>query len=238
MKLPANFIIDIMRRINSVIFDLDGTLVYFKIDFMSARREVIQKLYSIGIPKDLVSINQRILTTVRTAENYLRSNEIKADKIDSFKKQIDQIISKYEMEGAKRTSLLPGVKEILSTLKEQRYKIGLFTLENQETTKYILERFSIQSFFNAIITRDDVENYKPDPEHLNAVLSQMGVSANEIIVVGDNPIDLECARRINAVAVARYSERHSIYELKKAGADFIIKNLWELKKILKEINQD
>ena len=227
-----------MRKINTIIFDLDGTLVYFKIDFLSARREVIQKLYSVGIPKQLVYSNQKILTIVRIAEKYFRSKEMKLEQIESLKKQIEKIITKYEMDGAKRTSLLPGVKELLRSLKNNNYKIGLFTLENQETTNYILNNFQIKPYFDAVVTRDDVENYKPDPEHLNAVLNELQVSANEIIVVGDNPVDLECAKQINAVAVARYSERHTKIELKKAGADFIIKNLWELENIIKTINDN
>ncbi len=226
-----------MRKINAIIFDLDGTLIYFKIDFMAARQEVIQKLYSVGIPRNLISSNQRILNTVKIAENYLRSREINIEEISLLKNQIDQIISKYEMEGAKKTTLIPGVLEVLNFLKEKRYKIGLFTLENLNTTNYILNKFLIKSFFNAIITRDDVHNYKPDAEHLNAVLTKLEVSADEIIVVGDNPVDFECAKRLKAMAIARYSIRHTKSELIKAGADFVIQEFGEIKKILNLLNE-
>lgn len=224
-----------MRKINAVIFDLDGTLVYFKIDYMAARREIISKLYTFGIPQNLVSIEQRILTTVKIAENYLKTIKMAPEKITKLKKQINQIISKYEMEGAKKTNLIPGAEKLLRTLKNRGFKLGLFTLEDRNTTNFLLEKCSINSFFDSIVTRDDVNNFKPDPEHLKAVLAQLNVSSHEIIIVGDNPIDIECAKGINALAIARLSERHTKDELSRAGADFIVDNLLEINKILENI---
>lgn len=223
-----------MRKINAVIFDLDGTLVYFKIDYMSARQDVIQKLYEIGIPQDLISINQRIMDVLKITENYLKFVCKTPEKIPIIKKQIENIISKYEMDGAKRTNLTPGANELLTILKKENYKLGLFTIENREITNYILKKFSIDPYFESIVTRDDVENLKPHPEHLEMVLKQLNVTSNEIIVIGDNPVDLECAKQLNAIAIARMSEFHTKNELFKAGADYIIENLLEINKILKE----
>ena len=54
----------VQRAIKCVIFDLDGTLTFFKIDYMAARREIINKLYEFGIPKDLISVKQRIMEVI------------------------------------------------------------------------------------------------------------------------------------------------------------------------------
>ena len=225
-----------MRKVKGVIFDLDGTLTFFKIDFLAARREVIKKLHTFGIPKDLISINQRIMETIGIVENYFRDVMKESEKIPDIKQKIEDIIIKYEMDGAKKTNLIPGAEELLNTLKRQDYKLGLFTLENRQVTQFILERFSIDTFFNSIITRDDVTNLKPHPDHLREVLLHLGMSSDEIIVVGDNPIDLECAKQINAIAIARLTDRHKKAELLEAGADYIIENLLEIIRIIENIN--
>ncbi|MFX1295559.1 MAG: HAD family hydrolase [Promethearchaeota archaeon] len=223
------------QTIKSVIFDLDGTLVFFKIDYMAARQEIIKNLYEHGIPKSLVSINQRIMEVINIAENYLKIVVKTSDKIPMIKNQIEKIITKYEMDGANKTNLIPGAKDLLVFLKKQRYKLGLFTLENRKITQFILNKFSIKSFFDSVVTRDDVLNLKPHPDHLRKVIMQLGVLPYEIVVVGDSPVDLECAKQIDALAIARLSEYHKSDELFKAGADFVVENLLEINTILKEM---
>ncbi|MFX1298534.1 MAG: HAD family hydrolase [Promethearchaeota archaeon] len=225
-----------MRKITTLIFDLDGTLTFFKINFMEARREIINHLIEFGIPNGLVSVEQRIMDMVKIVENYLKTDLKAPDKIRTIKNQIEEIITKYEMEGAKQTDLKPGARDLLKNLKTQRCKIGLFTLENRKITNFILEKFAIEPFFGSIVTRDDVINPKPHPDHLRMVLKQLDVLPQEILVVGDNPVDLECAKQIKAISIALVSERHTRNELFKAGADFVVDNLLEINDILKAMS--
>jgi len=225
-----------MKNKNAIIFDLDGTLTYFKIDYISARQEVINKLILSGIPDSLISVNQRIMDIIKIAENYF-NNIIKApDNLPFIKKEVDDIVTKYEMDGAEKTDLMPGAKELLIILKKNKYKIGLFTLENREVTNYILKKFSIKSYFNSIITRDDVNNPKPHPDHLKMVLKQLNVTSDKTIVVGDNPIDFECAKQLDALTIALMSDRHTKDELLNSGANYAIENLLDILQILDEIN--
>ena len=223
-----------MRKIKAIIFDLDGTLTYFTIDYLAARREVIEKLILAGVPDSLVTENQRIMDVIKVAENFFNNTNKTPEKISSIKKQIDFIITNYEMDGARKTDLIPGAKELLIYLKQNKYKIGLFTLENKKVTTYILNKFSIGIYFNSIITRNDVRNPKPHPEHLRMAINQLNVSADEIIVIGDHPIDFECAKQLNALTIGLTSDRHTKDELVKSGADYTVKNLLDILEILKK----
>jgi len=226
-----------MRKVNAIIFDLDGTLVYFKIEFMCARRDIIDFLSKLGIPKILIPINQSIMKTVENTEIYLKKVRKQPNRVQLMKTQVEKIISSYEMEAAKITNLIPGAKELLHILKSQKYKLGLFTLENRITTDFLLERFSIKSFFDSIVTRDDVDQLKPNPAHLSMVLKQLNISPNEIIVIGDSPIDFECAKKFNAITIALLNERHTEADLSKAGADYIIDSLLKIYQIIENINK-
>ena len=224
-----------MKKIKAFVFDLDGTLTHFTIDYMAARREVINKLISAGIPDSLVTENQRLMDIIKVAENFFNNTIKTPEKIPSIKKQIDHIITSYEMDGALKTDLIPGAKELLILLKKKKYKIGLFTLENKKITNYILKKLSISLYFDSIITRDDVRNPKPHPEHLRMALNQLNVSADEIIVIGDHPIDFECAKQLNALTIALISGRHTKDELLSSGANYTVENLLDILEIVKKI---
>ncbi len=224
-----------MRKINAVIFDLDGTLISFEINFMEARQKVIEKLIELEIPKEILSPKKRILDMIREVEYHINIIEKNPQRVPYIKKKIEKIIIKYEMDGARKTKLMPSAKDLLSFLKSNNYKIGLFTLENRKITNYILKRFSIDLYFNSIITRDDVINFKPHPDHLKLVLKQLNVASDEVIVIGDHPVDLECGKQINAITVAYLSSRHNRDNLINAGADHVIENLLEIEAILKKM---
>ena len=226
-----------MKKIKAVVFDLDGTLTYFTIDYMAARREVIEKLILAGVPDSLVTENQRLMDIIKVAEKFFNEKSETREKIPTIKKQIDFIITNYEMDGARKTDLIPGTKELLAFLKQNKYKIGLFTLENKKVTNYVLNKFSIGLYFDSIITRDDVHNPKPHPEHLRMVLNQLNVSADEIIVVGDHPIDFECAKQLNAFTIGLISDRHTKDELLESGANHTVINLLDILKILKKLEK-
>lgn len=221
-----------MKKIRGAIFDLDGTLISFKIDYIKARQEVIDFLKKEAIPQNLLTDNLGIFKTFKIVEKYLKSIQMGLVKLPEIKSRINQIVSFYELEGAKNTNLMEGTLELLAFLKGQDYKIGLFTLENRRITNFILNRFSIGEFFNSVVTRDDVQNFKPDPEHLNKVLENLSLNPNEVIVVGDNPVDIQCAKHVGAIAIAIITERHTIDELENEGADILINSLGEVKNIL------
>ncbi len=224
-----------MKKIKAFVFDLDGTLTQFTIDYMAARREVINKLISAGIPDSILTENQRIMDIIKVAENFFNHILKTPEKIPIIKKQIDSIITNYEMDGALKTNLISGAKELLISLKQRNYKIGLFTLENKKITNYILNKFSIGSYFDSIITRDDVRDPKPHPEHLRKALNQLNLLADEIIVIGDHPIDFECAKQLNALTIALISDRHPKDELLRSGANYTVENLLDILEILKKI---
>jgi phosphoglycolate phosphatase-like HAD superfamily hydrolase len=224
-----------MKKIKAVVFDLDGTLTHFTIDYMAARREVIEKLILTGVPDSLVTEKLRIMDIIKVAENFFNNTIKTPEKIPTIKTQIDFIITNYEMNGARKTGLIPGAKELLIYFKEKKCKIGLYTLENKKVTNYLLNKFSIGLYFDSIITRDDVRNPKPHPEHLRMVLDQLNVLADEVLVIGDHPIDFECAKQFNALAIGLISDRHTKDELLKSGANYAVSNLLDILEILKQI---
>ena len=82
-----------MNALKAVIFDLDGTLVTFKIDYMHAREEVDMYLADNGVPDSLLGKNA-IITTLNKAIDFLRKNGADDDQIQKVKAGVYSIISK------------------------------------------------------------------------------------------------------------------------------------------------
>ncbi len=207
------------------VFDWDGTLVYFKIDIISARRDTIEILKKYGVSESTLSLDQPILKMIEKAIPYIHSQEDSNSKIMTMLKDVDETVEKYEVEAANKTSLIPGAVELLQKLKNIGFKIGVFTLNKNFVVTSLLDRLGIRSIFDVVVARDDTTRPKPDPEHLHKTLSLLGVTVEETIVVGDHPNDIISARSIGAKSIGVLSSGHSAEELKSVGADLVLKDI-------------
>ena len=221
--------------IKAVIFDLDGTLARFNIDYKTVRVEVKSFLVREGIPASILSTRESIFEMLKKAEIFFKNNE-RRSSIRELRKKALMIAEKYELEAAKKTSLIPGVKETLNTLKNMKLRLGLFTVNSRISVDYMLKRFNLTKFFEAIASRDDVENVKPNIEHLRIVLKALNVNPSETIVVGDGVSDMKCSNELNAIAVGLPTGLSSPKELINAGANYLITSITDLPTLIVEIN--
>ncbi|MGB9674876.1 MAG: HAD family hydrolase, partial [Nanopusillaceae archaeon] len=121
-----------------------------------------------------------------------------------------------------------GAKEILNYFKDKKYKLGLVTSNTRRVTTEILKKLGIFGLFEAIITREDIKNPKPDPDPYIMVLKLINLSPLEVIAIEDSVYGIISAKRagLNAIGVA--SGVNKKRELMNAGASMVFKNLKEL----------
>lgn len=222
--------------IRAVVFDLDGTIVKFNIDFRAVRADVRGFLIKEGVPASVLSINESIFEMLKKMEIFMKNNNKLASKIEEVRSKALAIAEKYELEAAKTTSLQPGIKGILKTLKSMGLKIGICTLNSQKSVEYILKKFGIGEFFDAVTTRDHVKNVKPNPEHLENTLKALGVNPKEALVVGDSPADMKCAKELGAAAAALPTGVSTPKELVDAGANYIITTITDIPALIEQID--
>ncbi|MEM2946852.1 MAG: HAD family hydrolase [Candidatus Bathyarchaeia archaeon] len=222
--------------IRAVVFDLDGTIVKFNIDFRAVRADVRGFLIKEGVPASVLSINESIFEMLKKMEIFMKNNNKLASKIEEVRSKALAIAEKYELEAAKTTSLQPGIKGILKTLKGMGLKIGICTLNSQKSVEYILKKFGIGEFFDAVTTRDHVKNVKPNPEHLENTLKALGVNPKEALVVGDSPADMKCAKELGAAAAALPTGVSTPKELADAGANYIITTITDIPALIEQID--
>lgn len=223
--------------IKAVIFDLDGTLVKFNLDFKALRAEAIGHLTREGFPASVFSLNETIFETLKKAEIYMKNNGKDKHDVKEMRERVFKIAEQYEIQAAKHTETLPGVNETLKLLKKMHLKLGLFTINSSLAADYLLQKLKLNQFFDAVATRDAVEMVKPNPEHLSFVLHKLSVKPKEAIIVGDSVLDMRSAVEMKAIAVGIPTGISTQEALVQAGATYITTSLIDLPTLIHQINQ-
>jgi len=86
-----------------------------------------------------------------------------------------------------------------------------------------------------VVTREQVEHAKPDPDLFMAAAERLGVPIHDAIVVGDSIWDLLAARRARALGVGLLSGGYGQEELERAGAYRVYQDPAELLRHLDEL---
>jgi HAD superfamily hydrolase (TIGR01549 family) len=224
--------------IEAVIFDLDGTLAHFNLDFKALRSEVRTYLISIHVPVSVLDVNESIFEMLKKTEIFIKNSSKSPDAFDEVRTRALAIAEKYEMEAATTTSLLTGAVETLKELQKMNIKMGLCTTSSEKASNYILQRFKIDGFFKAVVSREKVKDVKPHVEQFELALKTLGVHAKAALVVGDSIVDMQSAKEIKAIAVGLTTGFSTTEQLMGNGANFIVAMLTDLPTLIKEINKD
>jgi len=102
---------------------------------------------------------------------------------------------KYATLCQERTTILPQVRETLEELDRRTYQMGIATNKPSYFARDILRTLEIDHLFAEVLGPNDVERPKPDPEMLEIMMMRLGLGADEVVYVGDMPLDVEVARK-------------------------------------------
>jgi len=208
--------------LSAILWDLDGTLIHFNIDYKKARSETIRILEKYSYPKGQLTQKYYVLKMIKEASDYfLREKIYNVDKINQIKKEIDKKVELIEREASYQAKNISGIKNVLEFCAKRKIKSGIITLNTSKNALISLKSANIIKFFpdeSYIVGRDKVNKIKPDPEHVMFLLNQFKVSPNRVCVIGDHPSDIESANSIGARSIAIISEKHPASEFKTSFA--------------------
>ena len=103
-----------MMGVNAIVFDLDGTLVEFRMDYTSLRKEAIETIESIyGIPTHVISNEISVFGMLEKVSRHLDSANGSHAIVADLRRQLSSMASKYEIDAAKTTKLIPDAENVL-----------------------------------------------------------------------------------------------------------------------------
>jgi len=101
-----------------------------------------------------------------------------------------------------RLEPMPGLIKSLTLFKKNNYKIALATSGSKEYVDIVMERFQIRSYFDDIISGDDVKIGKPNPESYLLSSKKLGLKPSECLVLEDATKGIESAKGAGCKCIA------------------------------------
>ncbi len=176
-------------RINTVIFDMDGTVLY-TLDDLKTATNVILRQY--GYP-------ERSLDEVRQfVGNGIRKTIERAVPADVAENQelIDLMFTDfqkyYDVHCLDETRPYDGILELMDTLKAKGYKMAIVSNKVDTAVKELNQHFFGDRVPVAIGEKPGVKK-KPAPDTVFAALEELGSTKEESVYIGDSDVDFNTA---------------------------------------------
>ena len=189
--------------LRAVLFDLDGTLIETHIDFPAMTRAMEELVRQYDVPQS-VTAGKDILGVVEAAAADVqnRGGDGAALRRTAFAQ-----LEAMEISGCASPLLLPGTRELMTVLMDRNIKVGVVTRNCRAVSVGLLARFALPH--HLLLSRDDVQVTKPNPEHLWDALRLLGEAPENTAMVGDHFMDIEAGVRAGCAATLGVLGRNS-----------------------------
>jgi phosphoglycolate phosphatase len=212
----------------AVVFDLDGTLVDSRRDIVGGVEVALRRHGVTPPPSDVIAgfvgDGARLLVarSLGFGHDDARVEPVLATYLDY-----------YAAHPVEHTAAMPGALAALAALA---MPLAVCTNKPRAVTAGVLAHFGWASRFGVVVAGGDVTHNKPHPEPLLRIAEQLGLSAADLVMVGDGVQDVECGRAAGARTVAVLGGFGSEEKLSAARPDRLIATLFELPGALAELS--
>jgi HAD superfamily hydrolase (TIGR01509 family) len=213
----------VVQPFRAIIFDLDGVLAdsepwWNKID-AQLLREYGAKNYHGQYHENVLGVSYRL-----AVEFYKKAFGINAPTEDLMKRR-GEIATEFF---ANRVGLFPNTKRVLEELREMKLRLAVATSSVSASAGPFLDRHRIGKFFDVIITGDEIERGKPEPDIYLFAAENLKLRANECLVIEDSLSGIAAAKaakmRVAAIPDRRFVDPRE-YEKE---ADYLLSDLSEI----------
>lgn len=208
-----------------ILFDFDGTLVNTNDVILASWQHTYKYYLGHEVPEEHITacFGEPLLVTM------------KREFPDVDPEDAAETYRSFQLENAdKLVTIFPGIRELLASLKEAGYVLGIVTSRTRNSARRYLDMFGIAEYFDGMVNCEDTTSHKPNPEPILLALEKLGAPADEAIMIGDSPFDMKCANNagVDAVMVGWRITCDEISLIDDAKVDYHISSPMELLELL------
>ena len=206
--------------ISAIIFDLDGTLVQSEKLKALSYAMAVQRLLGLSEPDPrAIEAYREIVGSARdvTSRHIVDSLKLEPDLrplmvqhsasepwevLTAMRKEIyDDMVADPQVV---RDNQWPHTIGLLRVARETFCRTALATMSYRQEALHVLRSLDIEESLDEVLTREDVENPKPDPEIYSLAAQKLGVQAQDCLVLEDSPNGVRAgvAAGMNVIALA------------------------------------
>jgi HAD superfamily hydrolase (TIGR01509 family) len=215
---------------HGVIFDLDGVLAdsepwWNQIDAKLLAEHGVN--YRGEHHRNVLGVSYQL-----AVEFYKTAFQISASVEDLMRRRAEIAIDFF----ANRVGLFPSAKTTLEQLREMTLHLALATSSVSASARPFIERTGIRSFFDVILTGDEVQRGKPDPDIYLEIAKRLGMPAEKYLVVEDALAGVAAAKaakmRVAAIPDTRFVDPREYGK----EADYVLGSLSEIPALIRRAN--
>lgn len=208
-----------MRRIDAVVFDIDGTL-YRSIEYEKHLRETIYRVIGevLGIDYHTASIK------LESLKQKLKTVSLSVEAMGVDRRRFYELLAE-EIKPSIYIKPDPEVKNLVSELRKRNLKVGCHTNSGRKLFLKVIEAMGLSvNDFDVVVTSDDAEP-KPLKNGYILLSKSLGLPFERILYVGDRwEVEVKPAKELGMITALVHS--------KEGKPDFYLNNIKEVMKII------
>jgi len=183
-------------KLKGIIFDLDSTLVQSHVDFPKMKKRIIKLLEGNGHPSDTLSpIDQTTVVIMEHAEHEWEEQGKPEEERQRLRDIITDYMNQGELEAVETLTEIPGVSKAVEKLKAKGLKLAILTRSHHEYAVEALKKTGMLDYFDFILGRGETPQPKPYREAIDYTVRRMGLTVDDVVMVGDHQIDYDSAKK-------------------------------------------
>ncbi len=169
-----------------LIFDMDGTLIDSS-SVISNSINFVRKHLSLEPMRKEHIISCINSVNIHAPSFFYGVDEFQKDHIELFKEY-------YSKNHHIDTALYDGIERLLELLKRDNRSLSVATNAYKLSAKEILDAKGISSYFDIVVSADEVKNPKPSREMIDKIVEFYRAELDEFVVIGDGERDIMAAK--------------------------------------------
>jgi len=136
---------------------------------------------------------------------------------------------KQLLESYKTLPAFDDVEKGLSQL-QQHYQLVAFSNGEKESVEKLLNNANLRKYFNDIVTADEIQTFKPNPDIYQHLLNRANSKANQAWLISSNPFDVIGAKSVGMNAAWVKRNNSAVYDPWGVEPNVVVKrldNLWQ-----------
>ena len=213
-------------RYDTVIFDLDGTLLDTLDDLTDG---VNHALADFGYP---LAGRGEIRSRLGYGSGHLIAESVPGGRDNpDYQAVFDDYLEFYRAHSSVKTAPYPGTMELLASLKKRGVRTAIVSNKPDSATQELYARWFASAVETAVGEREGIRR-KPAPDSLLEIMRRLGAAKERTVYIGDSEVDIQTAAAAGVDCISCTWGFRTREQLIAAGASALVDDMASLEKLL------
>jgi len=211
----------------AVIFDLDGVLADSELWWSEIDAKLLAQYgvnYRGEYHRNVLGVSYRL-----AVEFYKKVFDLSVPAEEMMRQRAEIAIDFF----ANRVGLFPSAKRVLKELRQMNLRLAVATSSVSASVRPFLNRHNLTSSFDVIVTGDEIERGKPQPDIYLRAAEKLSLAADECLVIEDALSGIAAAKaakmRVAAIPDTRFVDPREF----EKEADYLLSSLSEIQALFR-----